>query len=433
MPGVISRILSRVSRFFGSERRSTTFRQPSPWLLSYAKSGAAVGETTAIGISAVWQGLRFISSAIASMPRTVALEGRDENITYRKTHPIQRLVSIEPHPAYSSYDFFFALIWQAKLRGNGLAVIVPDERTARPRRLDLVEWKDVTNVETEEDTGYVLYYIQGYARPLYQYEVIHLKNATANGVEGLDTLKVHMDNFGLEIAGRDLANYTYRNGAHVNGFLSTDKLIGPDNRESMEKSWNSRFSGPENAGKTPFLEGGVKYERTGLTPAEAGLNESRQFNVYEAARILGVSPHVLFALDRANFSNIETLHQEIGKYTLSPLVEALEAELNRKLFRDEEVGRLKVIFNMDSFTRGDTESRANYIRTMVQSGVFSINEARRMEGKNSVDYGNAFLIPKNMTLVGPDGKIMIDPNEAAGDGLADDETALSEGPNPMEQ
>lgn len=433
MPGVISRILNRVSRFFGSERRSTTFRQPSPGLLTYAKSGAAVGETTAIGISAVWQGLRFISSAVASMPRFVAAEDRAENITYRKTHPIHRLVSVEPHPAYSSYDFFFALVWQTKLRGNGLAVIVRDERTARPRRLDLVEWKDVIDVEMEPESGFVYYKIQGYSRLLPQNEVIHLKNATANGVEGLDTLKVHMDNFGLEIAERDLASYTYRNGAHVNGFLSTDKLIGPDNRESMEKSWNSRFSGPDNAGKTPFLEGGVKYERTSLTPAEAGLNEARQFNVYESARILGVSPHVLFALDRANFSNIETLHQEIGKYTLSPLVEALEAELNRKLFRADEVGRLKVVFNMDSFTRGDTESRAKYIQTMVQSGVFSINEARRMEGKNSVAYGDAFLVPKNMTLIGPDGQILISHDGAPGDSQEDDETTISEGPNPMEQ
>ena len=168
MPGVISRILSRVSRFFGSERRSTTFRQPSPWLLTYAKSGAAVGETTAIGISAVWQGLRFISSAVASMPRFVAAEDRSENIIYRKTHPIHRLVSIEPHPAYSSYDFFFALVWQAKLRGNGLAVIVRDERTARPRRLDLVEWKDVIDVEMEPESGFVYYKIQGYARLLRQ-------------------------------------------------------------------------------------------------------------------------------------------------------------------------------------------------------------------------------------------------------------------------
>lgn len=393
-----------------------------------SKSGAYVGEETTIGITAIWQGLRFISSAIASMPRVVASEDKNENISYRKTHPIQRLISIQPSPAYSAYDFFFALVWQAKLRGNGIAVITPDARTGRPSRLELVQWKDVTDIETEDATGYVMYKIRGYERWLYQYEVIHLKNATADGVKGLDTMKIHMDGLGLDIAARDLANYTFRNGAHISGFLSTDKLIGPDNRESMEKSWNNRWAGPENAGKTPFLEGGVKYERTGLTPAEAGLNESRQFNVYEAARILGVSPHVLFALDRANFSNIETLHQEIGKYTLSPMVEALEAELNRKLFRDDEVGRLKVIFNMDAFTRGDTESRANYIRTMVQSGVFSINEARRMEGKNSVDYGNAFLVPKNMNLVAPDGTVLIEAQNTPGDGQGDDDPAPIQAP-----
>jgi len=196
----VSRYFSRVFGFSDTERRSTTYRQPAPWLLNYAKSGAAVGEQTAISISAVWQGLRFISSALASMPRAVIIEGKDENISYRKAHPIHKLISIQPSPAYSSYDFFFALIWQTKLRGNGLAVIVVDERTARPVRLDLIEWKNVLGVEIEDETGYVLYKIQGYPRQLYHYEVIHLKNATVNGVEGLDTLKIHIDNFGLEIA-----------------------------------------------------------------------------------------------------------------------------------------------------------------------------------------------------------------------------------------
>lgn len=414
MAGIFSRILTPFRRFFGISQRSTTIRTPSPWILTYSKSGAAVGEKTTIGIAAVWRGLDFIASAMASMPLNVVEEGQEGNITYRKSHPIQALLSIEPHPNYSAYDFRYALAWEMKLRGNGVAVIERG-RLNRPTRLNLVKWADVMDVNTDKETGYSTYKIKGYAQRVMGYDVIHWKNATDDGICGLDTLKVHMDNFGLDLASRDVANYMYKNGAMINGYLTTDKTISPDSRESMEKSFNAKFGGPENAGFTPIFEGGLKYDRFSLTPHEAGLNDSRQFNVYEVARILGISPHVLFALDRANFSNIETLHQEIGKYTLAPAACSLESELNRKLFTVSEIGRIKTEHDLDSFTRGDTKARAEYIKQMVQNGIFTINEARRMEGKNSVPYGDAFLVPQNMLLVGMDGTLKINPQALTGD------------------
>lgn len=424
MAGFFSKISSRVRRFFG-QKRSSTYREPMMDLLFQSGSGAAVSERTTVGISAVFQGLRFISSAIASMPRYVVEEDEQENLSYQRSHPIHRLLTIEAHPTCTPYDFFFALIWQTKLRGNGIAIIERNGRTQRPTGLKLVPWSKVVDIKEDEENKVITYKIQGYQERFYHYDIIHIKNATDDGICGLDTLKIHLDNFGLDLASRQTANHLYKNGAMVGGFLTTDKLLGPDSRSSMEKSWNLRYGGPENAGKTPLLEGGVKYERTALTPVEAGLNEARQFNVYEAARILGVSPHVLYALDRANFSNIETLHQEIGKYTLAPIVESIEQELRRKLFRKGEQDRMRVVFNMDAFTRGDTESRSTYIREMTQNGVFSINEARRMEGKNSVVWGNAFLIPKNMTLIDDQGNVLVN-SDNDGQAQKDDEEATRE-------
>lgn len=395
-------------RLFGLEKRSTTYRNPAPYLIAESTSGVLVSEQATVGITAIWRGLSIIASSIGSMPKHVVEEDDNGNISMRKSHPLYYIINSEPHPYYTSFDFFAALMYQTILRGNGIALINRSARSQRPTSFRLIENKDVISIlpGTGDKGDMVFYKIKGFDAPIPHTEIIHIKNTTANGVEGLDVLKIHFDNFGLDLASRNTASTFYKNGAQLSGILTTDQVIAPEQRESMEKSWNAKYSGAGASGKTPVLTGGLKYQSIAASPADAQLLDSRQFNVYEAARIIGISPHLLFALDRANFSNIETLSLEFAKYTLSHWVNRLEEEFNRKIFRQSERGRVKVNLNMDAFMRGDAKARGEYIQNLILSGVITVNEARRMEGINSVEGGNVRMVPLNMVLVDEEGNII---------------------------
>lgn len=392
-------MLKRVISFFGGLAKrsvpSWVYRQPMPHMMFPVQSGVVLNQDTAIGWSAIWRGLQLVGSAIGSMPFTIQEEDENGNVTNRKDHPLYRLINMEPHPFYSTFDFLQAVIFQVMLRGNAVIVINRTGKLGsnRPVSLRIMKFDEVLNIHENIEQGIVYYTIQGYANPLPHTEVIHIKGLTEDGIMGLDTLKWNRETFGLALSQKKSSAAYYKNGTHSDGFLSTDLQLKPETRNDVVKAWRDK----NQTGETPFLTGGVKWNKISVEPKDLQLLEGMQFNVYEAARVLGVSPHLLFAMDRANFSNVETLSLEFAKYTLRFLVERIEQEFNRKIFRKTEEGIFKVNLNMDAFLRGDTAARTVYLQGLLDRGVLSIDEARRIEGFNSLsdDKGKTHMVPLN--------------------------------------
>lgn len=397
-------MFKRIRQFFGIIARSTApswvYRPlASPIGIYPVSSGANVNEDTAVSWTAIWRGIQLVGSAIGSMPFTIQEEMPNGDIKTRRDHPLWKMVNMEPHPFYSTFDFLSAVMYQVLLRGN--AVIVIERRgigggSNRPDRLRVVEWRDVVNI-SEDQSGIIFYTINGYPERIPHPNIIHIKGLTRDGIAGLDMLKWNREAFGLALSSEKSVSAYYANGTHAEGFLSTDQQLNTDTRDFIADAWRDR----NRTGKTPFLTGGVKWNAMSVPPKDLQLLESRQFNVYEAARLLGISPHLLFAMDRANFSNVETLSLEFTKYTLGFWVEKIEQEFNRKIFRSVELGRLKVNLNMDAFLRGDTEARTKYIEGLLDRGVLEIDEARKMEGYNAYpdDKGKTSMVPLNFQTI----------------------------------
>lgn len=368
----------------------------SPFGLYPVSSGANVNEDTAISWTAIWRGLQLVGSAIGSMPFTIHEEDENGDIRVRKDHPLWTMINMEPHPYYSTFDFLSGVVFQAILHGNAVIVINRIGRAGgsnRPGSLRLIEWRDVVDIAEDRDSGYVMYTITGYPERIPHHDIIHIKGLTKDGITGLDTLDWNREAFGLALSSEKTVADYYAHGTHSDGFLSTEGQVSPEVKKQVSTGWRDRVR----AGETPFISGGVKWNPMSVPPKDMQLLESRQFNVYEAGRIMGVSPHLLFAMDRANFSNVETLSLEFAKYTLRFWVEKIEQEFNRKIFRGTEKGRVKVNLDMSAFLRGDTEARAQYLQNLLDRGVLNIDEARKIEGFNSLpdQKGKTHMVPLN--------------------------------------
>jgi HK97 family phage portal protein len=192
---------------------------------------------------------------------------------------------------------------------------------------------------------------------------------------------------------------TFKNGAHITGFLTTDQKLSEEAAIRMAKSWKERFSGVDNAGKTPVLEEGLKFQPLSMTPEDAMFIESARLGVEEVARIFGVPLHMLGNLERATFSNIEHQSREFVMYSLRPWVKRWEEEINRKLFTESEKRRgFYYRFNLDSLLRGDSEARSKLIDTYMKWGILNRDEVRKLEGFNNSDdgTGSTHYVPVNM-------------------------------------
>ena len=71
-------------------------------------------------------------------------------------------------------------------------------------------------------------------------------------------------------------------------------------------------------------------------------------------------------------------------HTITPWIKRIEMALNQKLIPFNKKGSQYFKFNLTALLRGDSKSRADYYRTLVNIGVISPDEVRAFEDMNSM-------------------------------------------------
>ena len=104
-------------------------------------------------------------------------------------------------------------------------------------------------------------------------------------------------------------------------------------------------------------------------------------------------------LTKSSFNNIEMQSQEFLTYTLMPYINRIEAQLNLKLFRSNQLGTTFVEFNVNGLLRGDAKTRSEAYKTAITNGYMSINEVRRKENLNGIEGGDKHFMQMNMTTI----------------------------------
>jgi len=89
-----------------------TLAEPDPFLQAFFnggyganKSGVLVNEQTALTFSAVWQAVRVISEAVASLPYLVYRREEPRGRTRENGHPAFRLLDEQPNDEMDAFIF----------------------------------------------------------------------------------------------------------------------------------------------------------------------------------------------------------------------------------------------------------------------------------------------------------------------------------------
>mgnify|MGYP006314306627 CR=1 FL=1 len=372
--------------------------------LPLTASAVPVTDRSILGLSPAWAAIRYISETVAAMPIGVySWDAKNEGYDSRTDHPVNSVVSSRPHPHYSKFDFFQALIANACL-GNGYARIHRDA-SFQPVALELIPPRMVT-VDYSDD-GSMLYKISGERAGkaveivLYDFEMIHIKGVTFNGAQGERISLVHRDNISSSLAAQQYTDTFFRQGAHISGTISTDLELNQEQRENAREAFRDSYGGLDKVGTTAILDMGLKYNRVGLTPQEAALVDFRKLSAEESSRIFKVPMHMLSSLDRSAFSNIEQQSLEFRQYTLPTWTEKVEQECNYKLFSKIEFQKRRafVMFDYTHLNMADTDSMSKLISSGVQNGVFTGNMFRKWYKQPKHPDGDRLYIQRNLVPV----------------------------------
>ena len=308
-----------------------------------------------------------------------------------------------PNEAMSPFVYKKLLEYQRLVLGNAYAWIYRDRNGRAVELLPLPPGSCEPWVEP--GSGKLWYIAQDpKSRELFRLDptdILHYKGFSTDGILGESLLTHAARTLNVATARDEYEESVYDNGGRPSGVLSTDADLGgrrseitlPDGstvsyKEMIRREWERIHSGPGNAFRTAVLDHGLKYQPIAMSNADAQLVENKAVSVEDIARFCGVPLHLLYTGKQSYQSN-EQNSVEYVKYTLAPAVVQYEEEDSRKLLTaSERAGGLWLPRNMMAELRGDSASRGNWYRTMIDLGVFSVNDVRDLEDMPSVEGGD---------------------------------------------
>jgi HK97 family phage portal protein len=327
-------------------------------------------------------GVNKISRLIASLPLRVyrhADEGRDQVRDGALVELLRR-----PWERGSAFDLKQAFAFPTLLQGNSVVAKIRRRRGGPPTTLLPLMWQFLVP-QLDGDNSILFWQTNqtGQAQFLDLGDVLHTRWLAPDGELGVSPFQQLGTTIALEDAEQRYAQKAFDNALRPGGALVASpesKLKTPELKE-LQQQVEEQHGGIDNAFKIMMLGGGLDWKPFSQTAKEAQLVEGRKLNREEIAAIFDIPPPMIGILDNATFSNIEEQHLMLYTDVLSPWLELIEETIQAQLIDPEPAFEgLEVEFDLNERTKGDPEKRINAFAKAVESGIYTINEAREKEG-----------------------------------------------------
>lgn len=361
----------------------------------YPSGGGEDPETYARKLSAVDRCMSILAGSMAKLPSYIF----DSKSRERPGHPLLHLLNVRPNEAMTP-SVRKEVLENSRLEGgNGYDWVVRDPQTGRVAELIPVPWY---LVQPWKDTAGRIWYtvthpFTGEPMVLPREDVCHYKGATRDGLTGISVLRRAADTLASARAAQEYERAYYESGGQPSGVLKTDADLGgwaegadgkPLQRadgslvslkDQLRSEWEKVHAGPKNGHRVAILDLGLDYKPIAASNQEAQFIESKEVSIRDIARYFGVPLYKLGEGKEAYSSNEQNaIEYVVG--TLHPIVTQYEEEQTWKLLTDREIAAgLEVRINLMAELRGDSNARMHVYQTMLQEGVYSVNDVRALE------------------------------------------------------
>jgi HK97 family phage portal protein len=405
------RIPSIYQRHRAIQRRGLAAQQGSSSGISLASSvlsGVMVTPQTALSMIAVFAAINVISRDTSSLPigtyRRLPGGGKRPESDDVRT----RLLHVTPDDGETN-----AAKWRQALMGhvlgwgNGYAEIVRDG-DGLPSSLHLLHPGNTKPKRTE--AGKLYYELDGgKKKPLIPSNVIHIAGFGFDGLSGYCPILMGRQAIGLGIGAEEWGASLFGNGAVPKGYLKTAKRLSEVAARNLRESFERVHGGSKNANRIAVLEDGLDWVETQISPEAAQFLATRAFQVIEIARLYSVPPHKIGDYSQSHMANVEEANLDYLVTTLAGWLIAIEAELNLKLFTEEDRNQgLFLAHDMGALLRGNMAARAAFYQVLRNLGAITSDEIRSAEGMNPAgpeNGGDLLLVQSQYTRLSEAGKI----------------------------
>jgi HK97 family phage portal protein len=309
-------------------------------LLGHSGYTRHVSPDEAMRHSAVYACVRLIAGSIAMLPLHSYFKQGDGD-RQRLASRMATLLRNRPNPRMSAVMFWRHVVSQMLLRGNGygyiqrsregevlaiwpirtgsMAVKIGSTQSLRGRLIYEFDLDDGTHLIADQD------------------DVLHFPGTMEwNGLEAKTPIRAYADAVAVGLAANDYGRRFFENDATPQGYIGypENTKVTSEQAKVIREYW-SEMNGGANRHMPAVLSSGAKWQQTGISAEDAQLLETRGFQVVDVARVFGVPPHMIGAVDKTTSwgSGIEEQTTGFITYTLGQHLAAIEQEVNYKIHR----------------------------------------------------------------------------------------------------
>lgn len=360
--------------------------------LSYGTLGGNLAFTQQMTLSAVYRCNEVISDSVASLPFEPIKRKENGFTMVDYNHGIYNTLNLEPNKIQSRYIFMKTLVSNMLLKGNGYGLIRRDGN-GNVKSIELVDPTAVT-IYISQDKKELSYSVLGEVANIPAYNMIHIPNFTYDGINGVSTLTHALLTTETAMAAEKHAKGFFAGGANVSGILQVKSGLDDGQAAEIQAKWKTALSSDTgNPNGIIVMEGeDMEFKPVSINPADAQMLESRRFSVIDICRFFGVSPIKAFDLTSTGYNSIEQSNLAFLTDTLTPILEKIENEYNRKVFRPSERKTMQTQFNLESLMRGDMKTQSEYYSKLFNIGVFTSNDIRGKLNMEPIDGGDKAFV-----------------------------------------
>lgn len=350
-------------------------------------AGVPVGEGTALQISAFWRGVMLISGTIAGLPLKTfrdTAEGERQRLKSWLDDPggVQYMTPHEWKETTLLHLLLHGNAYLAHVFNQGGQVIgaVP----VHPLAVQ-VEWE--LN-ERGYKTGRKIFRAildDGSRRTFTQPSMTQIMGPSLDGLRGLSVIGVARNSLGTTIAGERSAARMFGNGALISGLVTPDEDMEEDEAKRIKEGLDQKLSGWENAGSIALVNRKLNFTPWTMSAEDAQFLQSRQFQIEEIARWLGVQPHLLMQTEKQTSwgTGVEVQERGLSRFTLASWTSRIEQRLTRLLG-----GPAFAEFDFAGLEKPTPEQEIALLIQQVEAGLLTPNEARKIRNLPPIEGGD---------------------------------------------
>jgi HK97 family phage portal protein len=367
-----------------------------PWSSTILTEGGGsipyVSAGNALRYTPVYRAVTLIANDIARIEMEVTASGADSLLR-------------SPSPYMSAFEMRRAMTMQVLLYGNAFAAI---NRTRGGELLELI-LLEPDSVSLDLTGPRPLYRTRLYG-DLAQEQIFHLRAPNTTGLWGDSPINLCRTSLQLMAAQEEMALKAYSNAGNPKIALVHPGPLSLEARQRITADYEAKHAGTQNTGKPLVLAEGMRVERISSTLDDAGLQAARQYSVGDVSRIYGVPSSYLSENVGPSYGTLEWLSRMYVDACLQQWMQVWKAEIITKLATPFD----SVIFDTDDIVRPGMAETMAALRTAVEAGFMTRNEAREELDLEPLPGLDAPIVALNMGTGGGQTNLGDDTSEEAG-------------------